>query len=81
MKARHVARACARCGNVGKQRRLCELLELNRDEPIIVLCDRVSELAEIRVLRKEHIFTLNAHRRRRVVIHRTHENFREVTGK
>jgi hypothetical protein len=43
MKLRHAA-ACARCGNVGKQRQLDELLRINRDEPIVVLCDQCVHL-------------------------------------
>jgi hypothetical protein len=34
------AAECACCGKVGKQRQIDELLEFNRDEPVIVLCNQ-----------------------------------------
>jgi hypothetical protein len=37
VKRRHAV-ACARCGKVGRPRQLNELLEFDRNEPIIVLC-------------------------------------------
>jgi excisionase family DNA binding protein len=43
MKRRHAA-ACAHCGNVGKPRQLNELLERDRNEPAIALCDQCVRL-------------------------------------
>ncbi len=33
------ATACARCWNTGKQRQINELLEFDKSEPVIALCD------------------------------------------
>ena len=38
------AATCARCGNAGKQRQLNELLQFDRDEPVIVLCSKCVQL-------------------------------------
>lgn len=40
----HPAAACARCGGVGMQRHLDELLRSNRDEPAVALCDECLHL-------------------------------------
>jgi excisionase family DNA binding protein len=37
MRPRHAA--CARCGNVGKQRQLNDLLRFDKNEPVVALCD------------------------------------------
>jgi hypothetical protein len=39
MKPRQAA-ACARCGNVGRPRQIDELLQFNRDELVIALCNQ-----------------------------------------
>jgi hypothetical protein len=43
MNPRH-ATACARCGKVGKQRQLNELLEFDKDEPIVAICNHCLHL-------------------------------------
>lgn len=41
---KQAAKACARCGNPGKPRRLNELLKSDANEPVIALCDRCLRL-------------------------------------
>jgi hypothetical protein len=43
MNPRHAA-ACARCGNAGKQCQLNELLQIDKHEPAVALCDQCLRL-------------------------------------